>query len=142
MEYAPLPGTLTVYRPESHNPSDINSLWTPLRLRHLAQLAVSGLTKPEETLKEIAGNYAKRNMAAAKGFAATAASILTITVLPSFAKSQTNEDLTIVLICGGLIFFCSVCFFLLARRYATLYVAANYYFGRLYRLRTFLRPII
>ena len=67
-----------------------------LLLRHVAEIAVSDIDKPEEALKELAKTYADRNMSAAKGFAATAASILTTTVLPSFAKSQTNEDLRVV----------------------------------------------
>lgn len=113
-----------------------------IRLLHLAQLAVSGVAKPEEALKEMAKTCSERNMAAAKGFAATAASILTTTVLPSFAKSQTTEDLTVILVCGGLIFFCAVCFFLLARRCAALYATGCYCFGEFYRLRRLLRLII
>ncbi len=100
-----------------------------LLLRHVAEIAVSDIDRPEEALKELAKTYAERNMAAAKGFAATAASILTTTVLPSFAKAQTNEDLTVILVCGTLIFLCAVCFFLLARKYAVLYVTTIYYFG-------------
>lgn len=100
-----------------------------LLLRHVAEIAVSDIDKPEEALKELAKTYADRNMSAAKGFAATAASILTTTVLPSFAKSQTNEDLRVILVCGVLIFLCAACFFLLARRFAVLYVSAIYFFG-------------
>jgi Na+/melibiose symporter-like transporter len=105
------------------------SFMDTLLLRHVAEIAVSDIDKPEEALKELAKTYAERNMTAAKGFAATAASILTTTVLPSFAKSQTNEDLTVILICGTLVFSCAVCFFLLARKFAVLYVTAIYYFG-------------
>ncbi|HYL11738.1 MAG TPA: hypothetical protein VEV41_01795 [Terriglobales bacterium] len=113
-----------------------------LRLRHLAELIVSRRPKPDAVLKEIASKYASRNLTAAKGFAATAASILTSTVLPVFAKKQSDEDLTIILICGVLVFLCAACFFMLARMYAVLYVGAVYYLGKFRRLRPVLDLVL
>jgi hypothetical protein len=106
-----------------------------LLLRHVAEIAVSDIDKPEEALKELAKTCADRNMTAAKGFAATAASILTASVLPAFARSQTNEDVRVILVCGILIFSCAVIFFALARKFAVLYVTAIYFFGLFKKLR-------
>lgn len=110
-----------------------------LRFEHLMKIAVTEVASREDVVKGIAERYHERYLAAAKGFAGTAATILTSILIPWFGQPKTFDEFRIswysFLFCLG----CSLLSFLAAVQYAKRYAETLRAVDRLTSIRGLLQ---